>query len=142
MLSIDWPGTVLLGREEKLALVANLSSENTGTQVYSLGAQMITVGADVAPSGELGQGLRDGAAFKWTILARRAPLASATLLVRLRRHSPQGVTEAERLILARDMSLRVRTVAGLSAPVARLAAAILGLGGALLGIATALIRTR
>jgi hypothetical protein len=60
----------------------------------------------------------------------------------LRRHSPEGVVEAERLVLARDLALPVRTVAGLSAPVARLAAAVLGLAGAILGIASVASRAR
>ncbi len=91
---------------------------------------------------ESGQALRDGAVFEWTLIATHAPQASATLLVRLRRHSAEGAAEAERLVLARDLALPVRTVAGFSAPVVRIAAAVLGLAGALLGIASVVSRTR
>lgn len=141
-LAIRLPRSVLLGREEQVELAVGVSSEDSLSAVYSLGAQVTAVDADVTPTGESGQALRPGAAFEWTIVATRAPEIAATLLVRLRRHSLEGVAEAERLVLARDLVLPVRTAAGLSAPVARLVAAILGLGGALLGIASVLTRTR
>ncbi|MCX6069614.1 MAG: hypothetical protein NTU91_01965 [Chloroflexi bacterium] len=141
-LSIDLPRSVLKGREESLGLAVNVSSESTVPAIYSLAAEVISLDADVTPPGESGQALRPGTGFEWTIVATSAPETAATLLVRLRRHSLEGVTEAERLMLARDIALPVRTVAGLSAPVARLAAAILGLAGSLLGIASALSRSR
>jgi hypothetical protein len=142
LLSIDVPRAVLLARQEDIRLAVNVPSETAGTAVYSVGARVVSADGDVVPFGESGQALRGGAAFEWTLVAKRAPLTLATLLVRLRRHSNDGATEAERLVLARDLALPVRTVAGLSAPVARLAAAVLGLSGALLGIASGFIRTR
>jgi hypothetical protein len=141
-LSVDLPQSVLRGREERIGLVVDVSSESSQPAIYSLAAEVISLDADVTPPGESGQALRPGAGFEWTIVATSAPETTATLLVRLRRHSLEGVTEAERLMLARDIALPVRTVAGLSAPVARLAAAILGLVGSLLGIASALSRSR
>ena len=140
-LAIDLPDMLLRGREERLGLVLGMASEDALPATYSLGAEVVTVEAHVTPPGESGQALRDGAAFEWTVVATQAPLASATLLVRLRRHSPQGAVGAEKLILARDITLPVRTVAGLSAPAARIAAAVLGLAGALLGTASILPRT-
>ncbi len=140
-LAIDLPDTVLRGREERLGLVIGIASEDALPAVYSLGAEVVTAEAYVTPPGESGQALRDGAAFEWTVVAAHAPQISATLLVRLRRHTPEGAAEAERLILARDVTLPVRTVAGLSAPLARIAAAALGLAGALLGTASVLSRT-
>jgi hypothetical protein len=141
-LSIDLPSSVLRGREERLGLVVSSSAEDTPQEVYSFVAEVVSIDAEVTPPGQSGQALRDGAAFEWTVVATRAPQASATLLVRLRRHSPEGAVEAERLVLARDLALPVRTVAGLSAPVARLAAAVLGLAGAILGIASVASRAR
>jgi hypothetical protein len=141
-LSIDLPRSVLKGREERLGLVVNVPFESTLPTAYSLAAGVTSFDADVMPPGESGQALRPGAAFEWTIVATSAPETTATLLVRLRRYSSEGVTEAERLMLARDIALPVHTVAGLSAPVTRLGASILGLAGALLGIAPLLSRTR
>lgn len=140
-LAIDLPDTLLRGREERLKLVVGMASEDALPATYSLGAEVVTAEVYVTPPGDSGQALRDGAAFEWTLVATQAPRASATLLVRLRRHSPGGAAEAERLILARDIMLPVRTVAGLSAPVARIAAAALGLAGALLGTASVRSRT-
>jgi hypothetical protein len=141
-LAISLPRSVLLGREERVGLAVGVSPDDELPGIYSLGSELTSVDANVRPPGESGQALRPGAAFEWTIVATSAPATSATLLVRLRRHSLEGVAEAERLVLVRDIALPVRTVAGLSTPVARLAAAILGLGGALLGIASVPTRTR
>jgi hypothetical protein len=141
-LTVSLPRSVLLGREEQVGLAVGVVSDDALPAVYSLGAEWSSVDANVKPPGESGQALRPGAAFGWTIVATGAPEATATLLVRLRRHSPAGVAKAERLVLARDVTLPVHTVAGLSAPMARLAAATLGLSGALLGIASVLTRTR
>ena len=52
------------------------------------------------------------------------------------------MAEAERLLLARELVLPVRTLAGLSAPAATRAAAILGLAAAMLWVAAMLPRTR
>jgi hypothetical protein len=141
-LSIDLPRSVLKGREERLGLVVIVSSESPPPAIYSLAAEVISLDADVTPPGESGQALQPRAAFEWTIVATSALETSATLLVRLRRHSPEGIADAERLVLAREIVLPVRTVAGLSAPVARVATPVLGLAGALFGVASVLSRTR
>ena len=142
MLENEIPESVLRGREERIRLVVDAASEGSAPAIYSLAAEAISVDASITPPGESGQPLRAGADFEWTMVATHAPQASATILVRLRRYSPEGATEAERLVLARDVVLAVRGVAGLSAPIARLAASALGLTGALLGIASFLSRTR
>jgi hypothetical protein len=141
-LGIDLPDSMLLGRPERLALTVGLTAEVPPPEVYSVSVETLSLETEITPPGEMGQALRNGTTFAWEMAARHAPQVSATLLVRLRRHSAEGGTEAERLVLARDLDLPVRTVAGLSAPAARRAAAILGLAGALSGIAAALTRRR
>jgi hypothetical protein len=142
MLTIDLPHSVLKGREEQMVLGVDVSSEGEAETGYALAAEIISAEVQVTPRGESGQALCPGAAFNWTIVATHAPQASATLLVRLRRHSPGGAAEAERLVLARDIVLPVRTVAGLSAPAAKRVAVILCLGGGVLWIASVVSRTR
>ena len=141
-LGLDFPDSLLLGRPESLALTVGLPAESVPLEVYSVSVETLALGAEVTPPGAMGQALRNGTTFTWEMVARQTPQVSATLLVRLRRHSAEGTSEAERLVLARDLDLAVRTVAGLPAPAARIAAAILGLAGGLLAIAAALVRRR
>jgi hypothetical protein len=98
--------------------------------------------ADVqaSPAGE-SRALRRRMPSRSLIASARAG-SSATILIRLRRHTAGGAVEAERLLLARELVLPVRTLAGLSAPGATWAAAILGLAGAMLWVAATLPRTR
>jgi hypothetical protein len=105
-------------------------------------AEVVSAAVQVSPGGESGQALRPATAFAWSLVALHVPESSATILIRLRRHAAGGVAEAERLLLARELVLPVRTLAGLSAPAATGAAAILGLAGAMLWVASTLPRTR
>lgn len=139
---IDLPGLALKGRRERLELAVDVASQSGAPPPYTLAAEIVSVDAVLIPPGELGKALRPGTAFEWTLVALRAPEASATILVRLRRHAPGGEGEAERLLLARDVVLPVRSLAGLSAPAATWAAGILGLVGAILSIAATVPRTR
>jgi hypothetical protein len=141
-LAIDLPDSVLKGRGERVELAVDVSSRNASLPVYTLAAELVAVGASVRPAGESAQALRASTAFGWDLIARHAPANSVTLLVRLRRHTPGGGVEGERLLLARDLDLPVRSLVGLSAPAATWAAGILGLAGAIIWIAVGVARRR
>ncbi len=140
-VAIDSPGLALKGRRERLELTVHVSPDSRELPVYTLAAEVVSAEVQVSPAGELGQALRPATAFTWNLVARHAPEATATILVRLRRHAAGGEVEAERLLLARELLLPVRTLAGLSAAAATWAAGILGLAGAILWIAACLPRT-
>jgi len=141
-VAIDSPGLALKGRRERLELSVDVAPDSRAVPVYILAAEVVSAEVRVSPAGESGQALRPATAFAWSLVALHAPEASATILVRLRRHAAGGEAEAERLLLARELVLPVRTLAGLSAPAATWAAGILGLAGAILWVAAGLPRTR
>lgn len=141
-VAIDLPGSALKGRRERVGLAVDVTSPNASLPVYTLAAEVVSVDATLSPAGESAQALRPATAFGWSLVARHSPLASATLLIRLRRHAASGEAEGERLLLARDVEIPVRTLAGLSAPAATWAAGILGLAGAMIWIAGGVPRTR
>jgi hypothetical protein len=141
-VAIDLPSLALKGRRERIELAVDVASQSAPLPVYTLAAEIVSVDGAFSPAGESAQALRPKAVFEWGLVARRAPAAFATLLIRLRRHAAGGEAEAERLLLARDLVLPVRSLAGLSAPAATWAAGILGLAGALIWIAVGLPRTR
>jgi hypothetical protein len=126
---LDLPASVLRGRHERLGL--SIASDPAST-AFTLAAEVVSADLRVTPPGESGQAYRPGAAFAWTVVAGQAPDASATIVLRARRSAADGSAQSERLLLARDLRLPVRTVAGLSAPVAAWAAASLALAGVLL----------
>lgn len=132
---IDLPESLLLGREEECALAIGLPAGLPTSAVYSVSLAIRSPQAEVLPAGEMGQALRSGMRLEWQMRARDGSEVSATLLLRLRWHSGEGAADGERLLLAWDLTLPVRKLAGLSAPIARLVAASLGLAGALLSIA-------
>jgi hypothetical protein len=140
LLAIDLPDSVLKGRGERVELAVDVSSHSAPLPIYTLAAELIAVDTSVTPAGESAQALRASTAFGWDLIGRHAPIVSATILVRLRRHAAGGVAEAERLLLARELVLPVRTLAGLSANGATRAAAILGLVGVMLWVAATLPR--
>jgi len=125
---LDMPASVLRGRRERLGM--SIASEPVIT-AFTLAAGIVSSDMMATPPGESGQAFRPGAAFARTLLARRGPEASATMVLRVRRHAADGSPVAERLLLARDLQLRVRTVAGFSAPVAAWVAGGLAFAGAL-----------
>ena len=141
-LAIDLPGSALKGRRERVGLAVEVSTPGASLPVYTLAAEVVSVDASVSPAGESAQALRPATNFGWSLVARHAPLSSATLLIRLRRHAESGVAEGERLLVARDVEIPVRTLAGLSAPAATSAAGILVLAGATIWIACGVPRTR
>lgn len=125
---LDLPTSVLSGRHERLGL--SIASDPAST-AFTLAAGVVSADLRVDPPGESGQAYRPGAAFAWTVIAEHAPDASATMVLRARRSAADGSAQSERLLLARDLRLPVRTVAGLSAPLAAWAAASLALAGVL-----------
>jgi len=141
-LAIDLPDSVLKGRRERVELAVDVTLPSASLPVYTLAAELVSVDAFVRPAGESAQALRASTAFGWDLIARHAPSISVTLLVRMRRHAPDGEAEGERLLLARDVEIPVRTLAGLPAPAATWAAGILGLAGAIIWIAVGVARTR
>jgi hypothetical protein len=141
-VAIDAPALALEGRRERLELSVRVAPDSRVFPIYTLAAEVVSADVLVDPAGESGQALRPATAFAWSLFALHVPESSATILIRLRRHAAGGVAEAERLLLARELVLPVRTLAGLSAPGATWAAAILGLAGAMLWVAATLPRTR
>ena len=139
-VAIDAPALALEGRRERLELSVRVAPDSRAFPAFTLAAEVVSADVRVSPAGESGQALRPASAFAWNLVALHVPESSATILIRLRRHAAGGVAEAERLLLARELVLPVRTLAGLSAPGATRAAAILGLAGAMLWVAARLPR--
>ncbi len=127
-IRLDVPASVLRGRRERLHLSIASDPPNTA---LTLAAGVVSSDLTLTPPGESGQAFQPGAAFEWTVVAGRGHMALATIVLRVRRHAADGSTVGERLLLARDLHLPVRSVAGLTAPVAAWVAAGLAFAGAL-----------
>ena len=135
---LDLPAGLLRGRPERLAL--RLQAPAAG-EALTLSAGIVSAGLSLRPSGESGQAFGPGAGFAWTATAARGPLASATIVLRVRRAGEPAAASAERLLLARDVTFPVRSVFGLSASAAAWTSGALALAAAGLLLAAGLRRT-
>ena len=135
---LDLPAELMRGRPERLAL--RLEAPATG-EALALSAGIVSAGLSIRPSGESGQAFGPGAGFAWTATAAHGSRASATIVLRVRRAGEPAAASTERLLLARDVSLPVRSAFGLSAPAAAWTAGALALAAAGLLLAAVLRRT-
>jgi len=136
-IQLDLPAGLLRGRPERLAL--RLEAPAAG-EALTLAAGIVSAGLSIRPSGESGQAFGHGAGFAWTATAAHGSRASATIVLRVRRAGEPAATSTGRLLLARDVSLPVRSAFGLSAPVAAWTSAALALAAAGLLLAAVLRR--
>lgn len=123
---LDLPVALMRGRPERLAL--RLEAAAAG-EALTLAAGIVSAEMSIRPSGESGQAFGPGAGFAWTATAARGSLASATIVLRVRRAAEPGGASTERLLLARDVTFPVRSAFGLSAPAAGWTAGGLALAG-------------
>jgi hypothetical protein len=135
---LDLPTGLLRGRPERLGL--RLESPATG-DALTLSAGIVSSSLSIQPPGESGQALIPGASFHWTATAAQGPHATATIVLRVRRAGEPDSASAERLLLARDVSLPVRSAFGLSAVGAVWTSGALALAAAGLLVAAARRRT-
>lgn len=126
-VSLDLPTEWMRGRPERLALRVDSPAAGEG---LTLSAGIVSASLSIRPPGESGQALVPGASFDWTLTAAGGTAASATILVRVRRAPATAAAPAERLLLARDVDLPVRSAFGLSAAGAAWACGALALAGA------------
>jgi hypothetical protein len=126
-VGLDLPTEMLRGRPERLVLRVDSPAAGEG---LSLSAGIVSASLSIRPRGESGQAFVPGASFHWTLTAAGGTAARATILVRVRRAPATASAAAERLLLARDVDLPVRSAFGLSAAGAAWACGALALAGA------------
>jgi hypothetical protein len=135
---LDLPAELMRGRPERLAL--RLEAPAAG-EALTLLAGIVSASLSIRPSGVSGQAFGPGAGFAWTATAAHGSRASATIVLRVRLAGEPAAASTERLLLARDVSLAVRSAFGLSAPAAAWTAGALALAAAGLLLAAVLRRT-
>lgn len=138
VVHLDLPLELMRGRAERLALQLEAPAAK---EALTLSAGIVSASLNVLPSGESGQAFGPGARFAWTAMAARGSLASATIVLRVRRAGEPGTASTGRLLLARDVSFPIRSAVGLSAPAAAWTSGGLALAAAGLLLATTLRRT-
>jgi hypothetical protein len=135
---LDLPTELMRGRAERLALQLEAPAAK---EALTLSAGIVSASLNILPPGESGQAFGPGARFAWTAIAARGSLASATIVLRVRRAGEPGIASTGRLLLARDVSFPVRSVFGLSAPAAAWTSGALAVAAVGLLLATILRRT-